>query len=441
MRWLDLVFAGVFLASTFCGSPPAQAADWYYWIGAGTGGNMATDPTDLTTQWNYPANWQGGIVPTPNSIAYLPLTNAGYVNAQSAALAGLFVDGTSAEGACHIADGVAITTQPGYGVFVGYEGQGRIVQTGGSLTTYGAYGGYGLLYVGGPETAGTGRYELHAGNVACDEAKVGYQGTGILEQAGGTLIVTGTMYVGVGSLAWPGHGTLNVGAGTLRVGSLYLGDAYSSAALNITDSAARIEAAFITLGPGSTLSVVLGAEIHMTKATPWFIIGSREESALADLDRLVLVFDGADAGSFGRIEAASRDLGASLAGFADNFALGTVILGASNPGGIRLMDSVDNGNRNGPEAVYLHDLTIGPGSTLDLQGLHLYYDGTIRNFGSIYGGTPIFVPEPNALLLLGAGLVALRMGRMLKRGSGPVGETDRRHQTEHLPKEYERRGD
>jgi hypothetical protein len=303
----------------------------------------------------------------------------------------------------------------------------------------------GALMVGGSAATGQGYYDLQGGTLSVTGVSsaeyIGWRGTGVFTQTGGTHIVDNALYVGRAESWAPGSGVLNIGGGTLRTGSLYLGDAYSSAALNITDSAARIEAAFITLGPGSTLSVVLGAEIHMTKATPWFIIGSREESALADLDRLVLVFDGADAGSFGRIEAASRDLGASLAGFADNFALGTVILGASNPGGIRLMDSVDNGNRNGPEAVYLHDLTIGPGSTLDLQGLHLYYDGTIRNFGSIYGGTPIFVPEPNALLLLGAGLVALRMGRMLKRGSGPVGETDRRHQTEHLPKEYERRGD
>jgi len=404
------------LAAACIALVPAQAAyaTDYHWIGAGTGGNKATDPADPTTQWNNPANWQGGIVPTPNSIAYLPLTNAGYVNAQSAALAGLFVDGTSAEGACHIADGVAITTQPGYGVFVGYEGQGRIVQTGGSVTTYGAYGGYGLLYVGGPETAGTGRYELHGGNVECHEAKVGYQGTGILEQAGGTLIVSGTMYVGGGSLAWPGNGTLNMGAGTLRVGTLDVGGAWSSGALNITDSAGRIEASYmLALGHRSALTAVPGSEIHLPGTV--FRNLSKDETAMSGLENLALVFDGTGAMLGGSVEVAGKDLGPVAAGFVGNFVLGSLVIGGDAPRSIWLEDIIDNGNRSSAEALYVHNLTVGPGSKLDLAGLHLYYDGTLVNNGTIIGGTPLFVPEPATLGILLLGWAHLLLGRVHRR--------------------------
>ena len=412
MRWLDLLFAAGVLAATFCGSPAAQGAEWFIWIGAGTGGNTATDPADPTTQWSNPANWQGGIVPTPNSIAYLPLTNAGYVNAQSAALAGLFVDGTSAEGACHIADGVAITTQPGYGVFVGYEAQGRIVQTGGSVTTYGAYGGYGLLYVGGPETAGTGRYELHGGNVECYEAKVGYQGTGILEQAGGTLIVTGTMYVGVGSLAWPGNGTLNVGAGTLQAGTLYIGDFWSSAALNITHSAASITVDNVTFGPQSALSAVTGGAIHVRcDSYPGLHIYSQDESAFADLQTVALIFDGATPLRRGLLEVAGKDLGANAAGFANNFAFGSLVVGTADPALVMLIDFNDNGNRYPTESMYVHNISIGPGSTLDLNGLNLYYDGLCDNRGTVLGGSPIFIPEPTSALLLALGLIGMFLSK------------------------------
>ena len=401
---------------TLAPAQAARAADWYHWIGAGTGGNTATDPTDPTTQWNNPANWRGGIVPTPNSIAYLPLTNEGYVNAQSAALAGLFVDGTSAEGACHIADGVAITTQPGYGVFVGYEGQGRIVQTGGSVTTYGAYGGYGLLYVGGPETAGTGRYELHGGNVECYEAKVGYQGTGILEQTGGTLIVTGTMYVGVGSLAWPGNGVLNVGGGVLRAGDLYVGQSGGPGSLNILSTQALITAENMSLGPNSTITAVPGSAIHIScVGYPGFYIYSKDEPAFSDLQNLALIFDGATPLRRARLEVAGRDLGPTASGFVDNFALGTLFIGGAEPALLWLFDDYDNGNRSSAEALYVHDIVIGPGSTLDLRGFNLYYDGLYDNQGTVLGGTPVFVPEPGSVMLLALGLGIVRCLRFFSR--------------------------
>ena len=82
---------------------------------------------------------------------------------------------------------------------------------------------------------------------------------------------------------------------------------------------------------------------------------------------------------------------------------------------MQLGDTFDNGNRGGPagaaEALYLHDLIIGPRSILDMNGLHVYYDGRFISAGTIQNGQPIYVPEPATLALLAAGLVAVWMRR------------------------------
>ena len=74
---------------------------------------------------------------------------------------------------------------------------------------------------------------------------------------------------------------------------------------------------------------------------------------------------------------------------------------------LRLEDAFDNGNRTSFEALYVHDLVIGAGSTLDLNGLHLYYDGTFAGEGSVLGGAPAWVPEPATLAFILFGSITL----------------------------------
>jgi hypothetical protein len=370
-------------------------------INDGTGGNTATDPADPTTQWNYPANWQEGQPPSPTDTPLLPLANAGYVNAASCVVKGLRVDGPSADGALRIADGADVATASGSGVNVGLFANGRVIQTGGSLTVNG-------LFRIGADVGGNGSYLLEGGTLTVagisEYESIGEFGTGVFTQTGGTHIVQNAMYVG----RLGGNGVLNLGGGTLRASSIEI----QSGTLNITSDLARIEVANLFFGLNSRLTAVPGASIHMIGSGPWFWFSSREESALAELEKVVVLFDGVSAHGFGRLEAASVDRGATESGFLDNFVLGTVVVGAVNPAGIRLMDYVDNGNRVLPEAVYLHDLIIGPDSTLDLAGLHLYYDGSVVNNGAIIGGSPVFVPEPGTLCLMGLGSVALLRRRL-----------------------------
>jgi hypothetical protein len=403
--------AQAFLAALLlaAAAPAAHATD-YHWIGAGTGGNTVTDPLEPTTQWNNPANWQEGQVPTSTDKALLPLANAGYVNAQSAVLSGLGVDGPSADGAYHIADGADVSTPTNHGVNVGLYAQGRVLQTGGSLTV----GGW--LRVGAG-AGGNGTYLLEGGALnALTQEYIAYNGTGTFTQTGGTHTVGGELAVGQGGgPTAPITGVLNVGGGVLQVGTLYV---YTTGTLNVTNPTAYIEVHALRFAGKSSLTVLPGCAIHVVGTI--FEVNSQDELALRGLEDLTVVFDGTWSGLGGSVEVAGKDLGASPAGFNDNFALGSLVIGGAVPRNIWLQDIIDNGNRASPEALYVHDLTIAVGSSLDLAGLHLYYDGAFGNQGSVLGGSPIFVPEPATLGILAIGLTSLLLKPLRKSRAKPA---------------------
>jgi hypothetical protein len=104
---------------------------------------------------------------------------------------------------------------------------------------------------------------------------------------------------------------------------------------------------------------------------------------------------------------AGHDLGAVAAGFRDNFALAGLTVGANQIGRVRLVDLFNNSP--GSEAMYVRRLTIGPGSTLDLNGFKLYYGELyldpmailIHNGGELIQSP---VPELGSLLLALEGL-------------------------------------
>jgi hypothetical protein len=65
LRLLAAAWAAVSVLATGQASvPDTYPPDTYHWIGAGTGGNTATDPNDPTTLWGDPNNWWEGRVPT-----------------------------------------------------------------------------------------------------------------------------------------------------------------------------------------------------------------------------------------------------------------------------------------------------------------------------------------------------------------------------------------
>ena len=216
-----------------------------------------------------------------------------------------------------------------------------------------------------------------------------------------------------GSLTTPG----------LSVGDHGSYDSSQSATLAILSSQARITVSqCFSLGRGSTLTAVPGATVHITSAGPipnilWphqsnFEIWSTDPASLVGLENLTVIFEGG-AGVVATFEVAGQDRGEGYGGFFDNFALGTLQIGGDEAAYLKLVDLVDNQpDWLGTEALYVKNLIIGSGSTLDLGGLNIYYlHSTIADDVTFTNGTLTVIPEPATLGLLLAGAAALRLRR------------------------------
>jgi len=247
----------------------------------------------------------------------------------------------------------------------------------------------GLLYVGRNETigvkGGATHYQyggMHA--VACALSVGGVAGSsGVLETEGGILKAR-TLRVGVGA------------------GGGFLGIYGSAADVKISDSC--------ILGKNSEVSVLDGA-IHMTNNIAAFMNWSTNELALVGLADLEVIFEGgiqSDGGpryrpnpqpKWATYEVSGENLGNTMPeGYMKNFLLRKLTVGGVHPARVRLVERCDNGNRTSGnrEALYVHDVTVSAGSTLDLAGLNVYADGTVEIQGTVIGGViqPCYFVEP-----------------------------------------------
>ncbi len=93
------------------------------------------------------------------------------------------------------------------------------------------------------------------------------------------------------------------------------------------------------------------------------------------------------------LEVMGADVGTTPAGFTDNFVFGSLALAANNY--VRLVDQSDNSTGVGPEAIYTNSLIVPTGSTLDLNGLHLYTRAA-QIGGTILNGTVTQIPDSGA---------------------------------------------
>jgi YD repeat-containing protein len=105
----------------------------------------------------------------------------------------------------------------------------------------------------------------------------------------------------------------------------------------------------------------------------------------------LLVFDGAAAAdSPQQLEVMGRDQGSDSTGFSRNFVYGTLSL--SNDTYLKLVDLSDNATGTEPEALYTNSLIVPTGTTLDLNGLHLYTRAA-QIGGTIVGGAITQIPD------------------------------------------------
>jgi RHS repeat-associated protein len=110
-------------------------------------------------------------------------------------------------------------------------------------------------------------------------------------------------------------------------------------------------------------------------------------------------------------EVMSKDQGAVAAGFSRNFVVNTLTVAGNDY--VKLIDNADNYSGSGPEALYVNNLVVPGGSTLDLNGLHVYVRAK-QVSGTIVGGTLSTIPDSGPLFL----------GEPVPGGLTSAGETD-----------------
>lgn len=197
--------------------------------------------------------------------------------------------------------------------------------------------------------------------------------------------------------------------------------AYSQGAtLALLSPQSRIDVAeYVAFGAGSVFVAAPGSTIHFSNPSgnpsrlfSTFDNWSTDPASLVGLESLTVIFEGG-AGAIATFEVAGQDRGEGYAGFFDNFALGTLQIGGDEAAYLKLVDLVDNQpDWLGAEALYVKNLIIGSGSTLDFGGLNIYYlHSTIADDVDFTNGTLVAIPEPATLGLLLAGAAALRLRR------------------------------
>jgi len=356
----------------------------------------------------------------------------GYYELNSGEISGpqVFVNGGTLRqrgGSCKTSsnDGIQIGTAEGltatyellYGTVttrrmgIGAKGEGHFVQSGGTVTIKGNL----EIATRYPGTA-TGTYELSGdGTLVAASIKTGLQGAGAFIQSGGSVEVLDKIELSPWNSP-ENSGLYRISAGSLTVPEMYIGaDSGSSGTFDIAGASSDITISErLTVNPTGVIRAVPGVIIHMTGSH--FENESTDPAALSGLENISFIFEGGPA-RIDTFEIAGQDMGDDPAGFTDNFAIDSLQLGGSNVGLLRLTDLFDNqaDGQEIPEALYVRDLTIGPGSLLDLNGINLYYvDGDIHPLGQFIGGEPTeVIPEPASLILLawGAAFIARRKRR------------------------------
>jgi|GEM_PF-2310648 len=202
-------------------------------------------------------------------------------------------------------------------------------------------------------------------------------------------------------------GEYTISGGRLEVGSVYVGEQGwvdpffpelggpdIPGTLAVTDASVEVYVSErMVLSPAATIEAVPGTVIHMTGSN--FENQSQTPADMADLAHVEMIFEGG-AVDIDPFEVAGEDRRQLPCGLRNNFALGALTLGGTDMGQVQLVDLIDNHPvREGAESLYLHRLDLAAGSSLDLNGLNLYYEeGSIDPGATIMGGAVIQIYGP-----------------------------------------------
>ncbi|MGH7136287.1 MAG: pre-peptidase C-terminal domain-containing protein, partial [Pirellulales bacterium] len=161
----------------------------------------------------------------------------------------------------------------------------------------------------------------------------------------------------------------------------------------------------VTINDGGVLKSQPGSTISISGS----LVGNTEDASLYNPQGTTILDGAGTALAPQLVEAMSQDLGPVSAGFQNNFAYGSLLVGGGDY--VQLIDQAANSVGGGAEAVCANSLVVPAGSTLDLNGLQVYVrvaqvNGTVVN-GSVHvlpsGGGPLSFSQPTPASLRAGG--------------------------------------
>jgi RHS repeat-associated protein len=236
-----------------------------------------------------------------------------------------------------------------------------------------------------------------SGNLAWTAQDLPYLlSSGVSVPQGDTLTLgPGALLVNGPNSSFSGGGTI-ASAGTFRVavqnGSLDVNPSF------VDTGTLQVESGTLSLHGGLTVN---GSGTIQGSATATLRIdtnlGGNTTNAAQFAPLSTVNFDGSgSAGTPQTLEVMGKDQGNVAAGFSGNFTYGNLTV--SNSTYVRLVDTVHNTAGGAAEALYADNLVVTSGSTLDLNGLHVYARVAELD-GTVVGGTVTPLPSGGALAL------------------------------------------
>ena len=274
---------------------------------------------------------------------------------------------------------------------VGHSAGGIVAHSGGTNTVWG------MLTIG--QSTRTGYYTLSdSATLDTDTQYLGPNALGTFTQTGGTN-TTNAVQIGSTTNA-AGEGVYAISGGSLDTQDLLVGTGPGVGRFQINGPDATINITHLMrIGDNGHLSAVAGATVSMRGSA--FVNESVHGERLAGLSNMSMVVSG-----YTPFEVAGEDLGATLDGCVDNFALGELRLTDAIETAVQLVNDFDNNPRGFPgdddaDAMYVHRLCADAGSYIDLNGLTLYYMSSVIDPDArinVNGGAliPIEIPDVDA---------------------------------------------
>ncbi len=186
--------------------------------------------------------------------------------------------------------------------------------------------------------------------------------------------IVGNLHNEVGALLGIRNGDLLIVGDTVNDGTIkaYNGQVFFEGGL-INNGEINIDPAVAVFA--EDLEVTAGGMVVADGGSELKFLGDLDNGSAQrttfDLSAAKVRFSGFYAAGPQQLEAGGKDFGESMEGYADNFAMGALLVEA---GKVQLVDGRDNRpDWAQPEAVYVGELAFGPGGTIEPGGLHLYY--------------------------------------------------------------------